>query len=499
MIHLGHEFKSDLLKITFRNPPKSPAPLFGSIAHMQGDGVIDSVTNDISMSSGRGFWYSLTYVLLAAASEVLDIRREELDGLFSPSSDGRAEIVIYDNVPGGAGYSNRIADNFREVIQKAYAIASTCSCQSSCYDCLRTYSNQIFHAELDRHLVAEFLQPIVELLSPDAILQAFARGTNRARLNVIADDLPALFRTTQKLIMYLPKMQDEFQLNHNLPMPWLVRLTDAINSARNSGNPVHLLLHQLPKPDSVTNRLVRKRLEQWIDQGMLYLFQATEDMLPLLVLENNQSQPVALGLSRTEDTSYEWLQTRDSDGAGKVRQKLQKMSTQPIPASDLNDPDTELILPKISWKRLSIKELREKMGLTKCLAGSEICKITYCDRFFYKRGAELLAKLLESEGITNRTQILVETRENPNEHYLLSERKRELELSLKPLEAHGAKIKVVVYPARTSRLQHARILEIHRADNVVYQIVFDKGIDFLESVDELYTVKESTYMVVQRR
>ncbi|MHC5833596.1 MAG: DUF1998 domain-containing protein, partial [Nostoc sp.] len=91
----------------------------------------------------------------------IDVPRTELDGLFTPRSDKRANIIIYDNVPGGAGYSRRVAERFDEVLKTALKIVSSCNCATSCYDCLQTYSNQPFHNQFNRHLVADFLRPIV--------------------------------------------------------------------------------------------------------------------------------------------------------------------------------------------------------------------------------------------------------------------------------------------------------------------------------------------------
>ncbi|MGP1383494.1 MAG: Zn-binding domain-containing protein [Thainema sp.] len=174
--HLGHEFRSDLLKIRFAaaaNPPN----LFGSVIHLDGGREIHSDTDsDVEQantpSSGAAFWRSLTYALLAAAAQIIDVPRSELDGLFRPLEESNAEtaeIIIYDNVPGGAGYSKCIANHFSEILQRAYQLIESCSCGSSCYDCLRTYTNQIFHHELDRQLVSKFLSPIVERLKTDKL------------------------------------------------------------------------------------------------------------------------------------------------------------------------------------------------------------------------------------------------------------------------------------------------------------------------------------------
>ncbi len=160
-LHLGHEFRSDLLKIEF-DRATSPPSLFEKVIHYGDDRTINSDAE--TDNPGLVFWRSLTYALLAAAAQVIDVPREELDGLFKPSEGDRkglADIVIYDNVAGGAGYSRRISDRFEEILERAEEIVKSCTCDTSCYDCLRTYSNQPFHAELNRQVVVDFLKPLV--------------------------------------------------------------------------------------------------------------------------------------------------------------------------------------------------------------------------------------------------------------------------------------------------------------------------------------------------
>ena len=159
-IHLGHEFRSDLVKVRFTSA-SDPIPLYGEVTNYANDRTVASLTEECATTSGLDFWRSLTYALLAAASQVIDVPRTELDGLFRPLDNQLAEIIIYDNVPGGAGYSRRIADKFNQILEAAYKIATTCECDTSCYDCLRTYSNQPFHANLNRYLVTDFLQSLV--------------------------------------------------------------------------------------------------------------------------------------------------------------------------------------------------------------------------------------------------------------------------------------------------------------------------------------------------
>jgi ATP-dependent helicase YprA (DUF1998 family) len=500
-LHLGHVFKSDLLKIEFRNTPEPPPSLFGAVQHYQGDRTVESIESDIASNatSGRSFWHSLTYALLAAAAQELDIRREELDGLFRPLNNGQAELIIYDNVPGGAGYSRRIAERFREVLQKAYALTSTCSCQTSCYDCLRTYSNQFFHQELNRNLVADFLQPIVDKIAPDETLQNFACGSYRVPLGSVADELPVLFRTAQTATIYLPQLQDEWKLNHNAPISWLSLLTDAVNANRNSETPLNLIVHRLPEPNSDAHRFLRKQLEQWLNQGFLKLCQTDVDELPMLAIFTAQGSCVALGLN-SKESGYEWLQTRQPEGVKDFQQRLHQLKGRLISAQELEAPDTKVILPNPNWGNLSLAELRQKLGLEACLTGSEISKISYSDRYLYKSGAEILAALLNSENIIVNTQILINTKENSRDRSVsTSERKRQLETALASLSIGKANLKITVYPDQTSRLEHGRILEIWRTDGDHYRIFFDKGVDFIEADNRnSYRIKEVTYIVISR-
>ena len=93
-----------------------PHPLVGKISNFEAGNKVDSIADPKYSEDGASrdcssFWRSLTYALLAAASDVIDIDRSELDGLFKPvdNNSKRVEIVIYDNIASGAGHSKKIA------------------------------------------------------------------------------------------------------------------------------------------------------------------------------------------------------------------------------------------------------------------------------------------------------------------------------------------------------------------------------------------------------
>ncbi|MDV3002035.1 MAG: hypothetical protein N5P05_003641 [Chroococcopsis gigantea SAG 12.99] len=137
LIHLGHEFRSDFLKIVFTDSAEPPK-LHDKMFHLDGGGQIIS-SGEASKSielDVTDFWRSLTYALLAAAALVIDVPRSELDGLFRPaenSESGFTEIIIYDNVAGGAGYSKRIDELFPAVLERAFLLTGDCNCRDSCY------------------------------------------------------------------------------------------------------------------------------------------------------------------------------------------------------------------------------------------------------------------------------------------------------------------------------------------------------------------------------
>ena len=107
---------------------------------------------------------SLLYALLEGAAQALDIRRADLDGtLYRSGGNKQPSIVLFDDVPGGAGHARRIADDAHSVFKQALDIVSRncCGPETSCYECLRTYRNQHFHDELSRGEARKALEAIL--------------------------------------------------------------------------------------------------------------------------------------------------------------------------------------------------------------------------------------------------------------------------------------------------------------------------------------------------
>ena len=495
-IHLGHEFLSDLVKIQFTSASKA-IPLYGEVTNYADSKTVSSLTEEFATIGGLDFWRSLTYALLAAASQVIDVPRSELDGLFRPLNNQLAEIIIYDNVPGGAGYSRRIANKFAQVLEIAYKIASSCDCDTSCYDCLRTYSNQPFHGDLNRNLVTDFLQPLVEKISPDPVLQNFAPDAIRISLTKMANRLPGLCRNAQSdSIIYLPKLIDEYKLDGDSNLSWLNLLTDAVYRMQGSDRVLELIVNELPTVNNDYLRVLLKRLEQWSDQGLIKLYQSSCQELPMLCLSTNHNAKTALALNKGKD-NYEWLQTTSKTGVETVFNRLEKIraSAKIITASELAQPDTEVIFIKPSPNQFSVEQLRQKLGLAKILTENKLKQATYRDRYLQASGAKILAKLLEIS-CNNTSQLNILVLENSKEQSAPI-RKETLENSLENLNDLGVSCQVKVQPQHNKQhFEHSRILEITIQDKTKYKIIFDRGLDFIQLDNTIYSITKPSYIAI---
>lgn len=116
----------------------------------------------------KGAWYSLGFLLRAAAARLLDVGLTEFDVGYSVrelgSEDdhrGHVEAFLADRLENGAGYATWLAkpenlpsllDELEDLIRELEKPEHKQSCDSSCPDCLRDFTNLIFHPLLDWRL-----------------------------------------------------------------------------------------------------------------------------------------------------------------------------------------------------------------------------------------------------------------------------------------------------------------------------------------------------------
>ena len=143
----------------------------------------------------KGAWYSLGFLLRAAACRLLDIGNSELDvGYSVRDADGRRliEAFLADSLDNGAGYCTWLGQpgNIDQLLQSATTFAHELAtdpnhdCDSSCPDCIRDFTNLIFHPLLDWRLGADLLG----LLRGEQLDPANWWSVEQAAAKAFADD-----------------------------------------------------------------------------------------------------------------------------------------------------------------------------------------------------------------------------------------------------------------------------------------------------------------------
>lgn len=116
----------------------------------------------------RGAWYSLGFLLRSEAARQLDIGSAELTVGYSVrhvAGRTQSEVFVADALENGAGYCTRLGqpDQLAKLLQGTDRFGSELAkpphdeCDSSCPDCLRDFTNLVFHPLLDWRLGRDLL------------------------------------------------------------------------------------------------------------------------------------------------------------------------------------------------------------------------------------------------------------------------------------------------------------------------------------------------------
>jgi ATP-dependent helicase YprA (DUF1998 family) len=101
---------------------------------------------------------------LLGATHALGISPRDLEGTIRASGPRGSEraLVIFDSVPGGAGYSRSLKEQLEVLFQAAFHLTNNCHCgeETACYGCLKTYGNQGHHEVLSRRAALDLFTKI---------------------------------------------------------------------------------------------------------------------------------------------------------------------------------------------------------------------------------------------------------------------------------------------------------------------------------------------------
>lgn len=150
-IRLGHKFETDVARFTIP--------------------MLDSV-DKISFPQALSFLYAF----LEGVSIALGIERTDIDGVLELNLDMQSyDILLYDNVPGGAGHVKRLLSKDAIVSSLKAGLDKVskecCDENTSCYNCLRNYYNQSYHNKLVRKLAMDIIKRL--LFEIDGVTESY--------------------------------------------------------------------------------------------------------------------------------------------------------------------------------------------------------------------------------------------------------------------------------------------------------------------------------------
>jgi hypothetical protein len=152
--HLISIFDTDIVRITFKDCQHIPQRAYESGFKF------------------KSFWRSVLYAFIEAVSRVLEIDRNDIDGLFIPilNQPISTQLVFIDSVSGGAGHVARLVGKGKEdpqiimnrVIEEAKSILNCgdCAKNTACYSCLFHHGNQNIQHTLNRGLALEWIRQL---------------------------------------------------------------------------------------------------------------------------------------------------------------------------------------------------------------------------------------------------------------------------------------------------------------------------------------------------
>jgi len=211
----------------------------------------------------ESFWLSLMYAIIHAASHALQIERRDIDGVLSPRKSGNSweqTIVLYDNVPGGAGFVKTIRENILLVLEEAYRVlnCNDCAPDTSCYHCLRDYNNQYFHHLLKKESAMKFLESLIAELKP---LDIGVPGSVRVVAPNLIDWLLEKIKHTQQSLNIAVQ---ELDFEHSQGEKYA--LLDTLNDLLQKDCEINLYLKDLP--DTSGKGLSFSKYLQLIGKGL---------------------------------------------------------------------------------------------------------------------------------------------------------------------------------------------------------------------------------------
>lgn len=140
-------------------------------------------------------WESVMWALFTAAAKILDAPETELGGTLYENETHGISLLIFDDVPGGAGYARQLSERVPELVEEAYRVVDGhcgCSEETCCYGCIANYYNQTRQAKLSRGAAKKLLGALLFAPASNPAESSTAQRNGEAFKLDVSQDGPSL-------------------------------------------------------------------------------------------------------------------------------------------------------------------------------------------------------------------------------------------------------------------------------------------------------------------
>jgi superfamily II DNA or RNA helicase len=442
-----------------------------------------SETVKVPSKDDQSFWLSLMYAIIHAASHTLQIERRDIDGVLSPrktESGWEQTIVLYDNVPGGAGYVKNIRDKFTEILIDANRVlnCNDCANDTSCQHCLRDYNNQLFHQDLVREDALKFIEVLLADISPltDSILGASrvaSSNLNMWLLRNIENAQLSLDIATRNIGFGHPK-GDNYS--------WF----DTFSNLLSRNCEINLNISEMPD-SSPEGMAIAKRLQVLMEKGLVLNKISDIPKWQIIIDKESDISHRVIGCEEENKTlSFEneigdvnIVTTISKIGVETVNNDFSDMARTKIDISSLDAPvGVDVInLRSSSQQYTTVEELFSKVFEKPCE------KMLIFDPYLLNE--KQINKLLPYLELGNKKgklkKVIVHTKKA---HDFKEQTNAEKELNKKFKD---------IIDFKHNATEHDRFIEILREDGEKARIIIGRGLDFMQTDGSI----KSTFVVIQ--
>lgn len=438
------------------------------------------------------FWHTLLQALLLGASRTLQIERRDIDGVLFPISgidnDWDRSLVLFDNVPGGAGYVEDIKEHFPAVVEAALELVRCkyCSEETSCTRCLRDYGNQLVHPHLKRGKVIEFLEQLdnhykKSSLRNDGVQSLF--GMNQ--MQVLWDDIR---RAKHWVSMAAHSLSDSAPIGKT--QSWL----DLLDERLRAGVEVRLLLQTLPSLTDTDkeNVVTADKLRWMLEKHPQFNVRKNDQLPPWHTLIDGKR--VTRFDTTTQQVTYDFrsvsLEEAVTDDKRKEAERLFEAAferAQPITPKQFQHSSTQVYRVKPIGRRVSEMDIE---GIVKFFE-RPVVSMTVHDPYLldYERLHNRLGNYIE---LAAQHQQLVQVNVYTRDAHIMKHDKNEQNRAIETLQRRFAHITIKVH-RKLKYDAHDRWIEICREDDSRARLYIGRGLDFIRSDGSI----QETYLVLE--